>query len=74
MVAGFEGKAVTASVDLKRAAIECHSAAVAEVVRFRSIRPAVSGRLSVGTKHVVETGHLLEIDLTNPEATKFDFE
>jgi hypothetical protein len=74
MVAGFEGKAVTASENLKRAAIECHSAAVAEVVRFRSIRPVVSGRLAAGAKHVVETGHLLEIDLTNPEATKFDFE
>jgi hypothetical protein len=35
MVAGFEGKAITASKDLKRAAIECHSVAVAEVVRFR---------------------------------------
>jgi hypothetical protein len=34
-VAGFEGNAVTSSVDLKRTAIECHSAAVAEVVRFR---------------------------------------
>ena len=35
MVAAFEGKAVTASVDLKRAAIKCHSAAVAEVIHFR---------------------------------------
>jgi hypothetical protein len=34
-VAGFEGKAVTVSVDLKRTAIECHSAAVAEVIHFR---------------------------------------
>jgi hypothetical protein len=41
MVAGFEGKAVTASKDLKRTAIECHSAAVAEVVRFRSTLPAI---------------------------------
>ena len=41
MVAGFEGKAVTASEDLKRAAIECHAAAVAEVVRFRCALPTV---------------------------------
>lgn len=40
-VAGFEGKAVTVSRDLKRAAINCHSTAVAEVIRFRSIRPTI---------------------------------
>ena len=37
MVASFEGKAVSASEDLKRAAIDCHAAAVAEVVSFRAI-------------------------------------
>jgi hypothetical protein len=39
MVAGFEGSAVTASMNLKRAAIECHRAAVAEVIRFRTALP-----------------------------------
>jgi hypothetical protein len=36
MVAGFDGKAVTASSNLKRTAIGCHKAAVAEVIRFRT--------------------------------------
>lgn len=50
MVAGFEGKAVTVSRDLKRAAIECHSVAVEEVVRFRSIHPAIPKALEASAR------------------------
>lgn len=38
LVATFEGKAVTASAQLKRAAIACHSEAIAEVLHFRAAR------------------------------------
>jgi hypothetical protein len=41
-LSGFDGKAVTASQELKRAAIKLHAAAVAEVVASTK-RPAIWG-------------------------------
>lgn len=42
MVAGFDGKAVSVSLDLRRIAIECHAKAVKEVMAFRRTTGAIS--------------------------------
>jgi hypothetical protein len=69
MVAGFEGKAVTVSVDLKRTAIGCHSAAVAEVVRFRSALPGIR-KAAETTEPCLTKTSLLRLDMSHHAAAQ----
>jgi hypothetical protein len=68
-VAGFEGKAVTVCEDLKRTAIECHSAAVAEVVRFRSALPGIR-KAAETTEPCLTKTSLLRLDMSHHAAAQ----